>query len=317
MPGFCAIAILVFSLLLTQASFGGDAGVRSRESFNASWRFARFGPLAGRSIRPEPGAERWSIVASASSEEASKGDVAENAFDGDQETRWCASSGGTDEWLVLDLGRDRKIGRIVVGWEFPDLTYGSAIEVSPDGKVWTPFAPGAARLVRIRATKLPDAKWASIREVKLFDPDGQAIGNERVAGSGSPSAVEFDDSAWRTLDIPHDWGIEGPFRDDLPGDTGKLPWKGIGWYRKHFTVPVGDQGKRIFIDFDGAMANAKVWLNGQYVGTWPYGYQAFRMELTPHVNFGSENVLAVRLDTAHWGARGGIPARGSIAMCGS
>ncbi|MGD0039883.1 MAG: beta-galactosidase GalB [Isosphaeraceae bacterium] len=303
MPGFCAIAILAFSLLLTQASFAGDAGVRSRESFNASWRFARFGPLAGRSIRPEPGAERWSIVASASSEEASRGNVAENAFDGDQETRWCASSGGTDEWLVLDLGRDRKIGRIVVGWEFPDLTYGSAIEVSPDGKVWTPFAPGAARLVRIRATKLPDAKWASIREVKLFDPDGQAIGNERVAGTRSPSAVEFDDSAWRTLDIPHDWGIEGPFRDDLPGDTGKLPWKGIGWYRKHFTVPVGDQGKRIFIDFDGAMANAKVWLNGQYVGTWPYGYQAFRLELTPHVNFGFENVLAVRLDTARWGSR--------------
>lgn len=128
---------------------------------------------------------------------------------------------------MLDLGRDRKIGRIVVGWEFPDLTYGSAIEVSPDGKVWTPFAPGAARLVRIRATKLPDAKWASIREVKLFDPDGQAIGNERVAGTRSPSAVEFDDSAWRTLDIPYDWGIEGPFRDDLPGDAGKLPWKGI------------------------------------------------------------------------------------------
>ena len=301
MPGFCAIAILAFSLILLQASFAGDVGVRSRESFNASWRFARFGPLAGRSTRPEPGAERWSIVASASSEEASKGNVAENAFDGDQATRWCASSGSTDEWLVLDLGRDRQIGRIVVDWEFPDLTYGSAIEVSPDGKVWTPFAPGAARLVRIRATKLPDAKWASIREVKLFDPDGQAIGNERVAGSRSPSAVEFDDSAWRTLDIPHDWGIEGPFRDDLPGDTGKLPWKGIGWYRKHFTVPAGDQGKRIFIDFDGAMANAKVWLNGQYVGTWPYGYQAFRLELTPHVNFGSENVLAVRLDTARLG----------------
>ena len=69
------------------------------------------------------------------------------------------------------------------------------------------------------------------------------------------------------------------------------------------TVPAGDQGKRIFIDFDGAMANAKVWLNGQYVGTWPYGYQPFRLELTPHVKFGSENVLAVRLDTAHWGSR--------------
>ena len=68
-------------------------------------------------------------------------------------------------------------------------------------------------------------------------------------------------------------------------------------------MPAGDQGKRIFIDFDGAMANAKVWLNGQYVGGWPYGYQPFRLELTPHVKFGAENVLAVRLDTVHWGSR--------------
>ena len=108
---------------------------------------------------------------------------------------------------------------------------------------------------------------------------------------------------WRTLNVPHDWGVEGPFRDDLPGDTGKLPWKGIGWYRKHFNVPASDQGKRLFIDFDGAMADARVWLNGQYVGTWPYGYQPFRLELTPFVKFGAENVLAVRLDTAQWGSR--------------
>ena len=300
---FPAIAILAFSVILTSNSLADDAGVRSRESFNASWRFARFGPMADGSTRPEPGAERWSIVASASSEEASKGNVAAYAVDGDQETRWCASSGGTDEWLVLDLGRDWKIGRIAVDWEFPDLSYGSAIEISPDGKAWTPFATGPARLVRIRAAKLPEGKWASIREIRLADLEGQPIRNTRVAGGDTPSAAAFDDSAWRKLDVPHDWGIEGPFRDDLPGDTGKLPWKGIGWYRKHFTVPPGDQGKRIFIDFDGAMANAQVWLNGQYVGTWPYGYQSFRLELTPHVSFGSENVLAVRLDTAHWGSR--------------
>ena len=173
MPGFCAIAILAFSLILTQASFAGDVGVRSRESFNASWRFARFGPLAGRSTRPEPGAERWSIVASASSEEASKGNVAENAFDGDQATRWRASSGSTDEWLVLDLGRDRQIGRIVVDWEFPDLTYGSAIEVSPDGKVWTPFAPGAAR------SRADPGHKASRRQMGEH-PGGQALRSRRA-----------------------------------------------------------------------------------------------------------------------------------------
>ena len=90
MRRFRAVAILAFFLILTSVFFADDVGVRSRESFNANWRFARFGPMADGSTRPEPGAERWSIVASASSEEAAKGNVAENAFDGDQATRWCA-----------------------------------------------------------------------------------------------------------------------------------------------------------------------------------------------------------------------------------
>ncbi len=317
MSRFGVFLPLAMTMILSSYAVGGESPVRTRESFNGGWRFARFGPQADGSSRPEPGAERRSVLASASSEEASKGNVAENAFDGDRETRWCAAGGGNREWLTLDLGHDQNVGRIAVEWEFPELTYKSVIETSPNGKQWTLFAPGSARFVRVRVTQPPEGKWASIREIHLAGPTDQPISNSRIAGGGSPSATGFDDTAWRALDVPHDWGIEGPFRDDLPGDTGKLPWKGIGWYRKHFAIPAGDQGKRIFIDFDGAMANAKVWLNGQYVGTWPYGYQAFRLELTAHVHFGSENVLAVRLDTAHWGARGGIPARGSIAMCGS
>lgn len=114
---------------------------------------------------------------------------------------------------------------------------------------------------------------------------------------------EFDDSKWRILDLPHDWGIEGSFRDDLEAGTGKLPWKGIGWYRKRFDIPSEDNGRRIFIDFDGAMANAKVWLNGIYLGTWPYGYSSFRMDLTGHLNFGAKNIIAVRLDTEKWDSR--------------
>ena len=74
MRRFRAIAMLAFFLILTSVSFADDTGVRSRESFNASWRFARFGPMADRSTRPEPGAERWSIVASASSEEIVQGE---------------------------------------------------------------------------------------------------------------------------------------------------------------------------------------------------------------------------------------------------
>jgi beta-galactosidase len=120
----------------------------------------------------------------------------------------------------------------------------------------------------------------------------------------------FDDAAWRRLNLPHDWGIEGPFRKELPSGTGKLPWAGIGWYRKHFTVPVADSGRRFFVDFDGAMSHAKVWLNGQYLGEWPYGYASFRFDMTRHLRFGKENVLAVRLDnppnSSRWYPGGGI-----------
>jgi len=303
MTPFVAFVALTATFFPTGGLAADDAAVRTRESFNTGWRFARFGPMADGSTRPEPGAERWSVTATASSEESSKGNLAANAFDGDAQTRWCASGAGTDQWVQLDLGHEQKLGRVALEWEFPELTYGSVIETRADGNQWSAFAPGPARFVRVRVTQLPEGKWASVREVRLSDSEGQPIKNTRVAGGEAPSMAAFGDSDWRALDIPHDWGVEGPFRDDLPGDTGKLPWKGIGWYRKHFEVPAADQGKRIFIDFDGAMANAKVWLNGQEVGGWPYGYQPFRLELTQHVKFGSDNVLAVRLDTAHWGSR--------------
>ena len=110
-------------------------------------------------------------------------------------------------------------------------------------------------------------------------------------------APEFDASAWRKLDLPHDFGIEGPFRYDLSGSTGKLPWRGIGWYRKKFTVPASDAGKRTYLDLDGAMSDAKVYCNGQYAGGWPYGYASFRVDLTPFLKPGAENVVAVRTDT--------------------
>lgn len=90
---------------------------------------------------------------------------------------------------------------------------------------------------------------------------------------------------------------------DLAGETGRLPWKGIGWYRKHFTIPASDAGKKIFIDFDGAMAYAEIWLNSHYVGTWPYGYSSFRIDLSPYILFGKENILAVKLNTEKWDSR--------------
>ncbi|HEX6766187.1 MAG TPA: glycoside hydrolase family 2 TIM barrel-domain containing protein, partial [Polyangiaceae bacterium] len=114
---------------------------------------------------------------------------------------------------------------------------------------------------------------------------------------------DFDDGAWRTLDVPHDWGIEGPFDQELPGETGKLPWHGVGWYRKRFELPKADAEKHVFVDFEGAMSFACVWLNGTFVGGWPFGYSSFRLDLTPYVRFGAENVLVVRLDNPELSSR--------------
>src|SRR6476660_3517263 len=71
-------------------------------------------------------------------------------------------------------------------------------------------------------------------------------------GTNVPYAqASFDDSHWRKLNLPHDWGIEGPFKQEYPGETGKLPWWGIGWYRKHFTITPDDAGKHISLEIDG------------------------------------------------------------------
>lgn len=137
-----------------------------------------------------------------------------------------------------------------------------------------------------------------------------------VRPSGNPGSdsaflqAGFDDSSWRKLNLPHDWGIEGPFKQEYPGETGKLPWWGIAWYRKTFSVPASDKGRRFHLYVDGAMSFANVWINGQYVGGWPYGYASWRVDLTPHINAGAENVIAIRLDnppdSSRWYPGGGI-----------
>ncbi|MDO3627519.1 beta-galactosidase GalB [Mucilaginibacter sp. BT774] len=160
----------------------------------------------------------------------------------------------------------------------------------------SPGNTSAIATIGASATRSFDNDWLFSRFG--LQPDGatkpEPQGLEQVA---------LDDASWQKLDLPHDWAIQGPFRIDLAGETGKLPWKGIGWYRKHFIIPQTDRGKRIFIDFDGAMAYAKVWLNGHYLGTWPYGYSSFRMDLTPYLKFGGKNVLAVSLNTEKWDSR--------------
>jgi beta-galactosidase len=124
-----------------------------------------------------------------------------------------------------------------------------------------------------------------------FDADWRFFKGEAM-GAEAPA---FDDSKWRQLNLPHDWAIEGPFDPNLNPHTGALPFFGTGWYRKSFTVPEGGKGKYFSIEFDGAMSNSTVWLNGHELGGRPYGYMGFSFDLTPYLDFGANNVIAVRL----------------------
>jgi len=113
------------------------------------------------------------------------------------------------------------------------------------------------------------------------------------------SSPGYNDNAWRVLDLPHDWSIEGEFRKDAPtgGGGGYLP-TGIGWYRKQFTLPAWVHGKQVNIQFDGVYQNSDVWVNNHHLGKRPNGYISFVYDLTPYLVPG-KNTIAVRVDNSH------------------
>lgn len=118
---------------------------------------------------------------------------------------------------------------------------------------------------------------------------------------GEP-AKTYNDSAWRKLDLPHDWSIELPRSKDNPSDfTGGFASEGVGWYRKHFHAPRAWSEQRVLIEFEGVYRDAEVWLNGRALGMHPYGYTTFAMDLTPYLELDAENVLAVRVSNAPHG----------------
>lgn len=145
----------------------------------------------------------------------------------------------------------------------------------------------------------------------IADPARRFIRPTGNPGDGVAYAQpDFDDSSWRQINLPHDWAIEGPFATQGGGGMGRLPSSGVGWYRKQLSLPAQDAGKSIFLDVDGAMSYAAVWLNGQFVGGWPYGYASWRVDLTPYATPGGKNELAIRLDnppnSSRWYPGGGI-----------
>ena len=122
---------------------------------------------------------------------------------------------------------------------------------------------------------------------------------------------EFDDSKWLTVRVPHDWGVEHAFLCDLPHLDAYLDVTGAGWYRRKFKVQSSKfKGGKVFFETDGAMSFAMVWINGHFVGGWPYGYTPWRVELTPFLKAEGDNVLAVRCyvwkDASRWYTGGGL-----------
>ncbi|HPS11696.1 MAG TPA: beta-galactosidase GalB [Prolixibacteraceae bacterium] len=142
----------------------------------------------------------------------------------------------------------------------------------------------------------------------INNPDKQHTRPDGDPGSDFPFVQSnFDDRSWEKVNLPHDWAIDGPFQtgweSEVGGGMGRLPVNGVGWYRKKLNIPASDAGKSIFLDIDGAMSYSIVWLNGHLVGGWPYGYNSYRLDLTPYVLPGKTNQLAIQIDNPNYSAR--------------
>jgi beta-galactosidase len=145
-------------------------------------------------------------------------------------------------------------------------------------------------------------------------------GNHYTRPEGNPGEdfpfvqAGFDDSSWELVDLPHDWAVKGPFLegDDsaVGGGMGRLPSPGVAWYRRMIDIPASDTARSVFLDVDGAMSYAMVWINGKLAGGWPYGYNSWRLDLTPFIKPGEANQLAIRLDnpsnSSRWYPGGGL-----------
>lgn len=133
-------------------------------------------------------------------------------------------------------------------------------------------------------------------QVSFGEP--QLLNNGWKFAKGNPenaSAVDFDDTRWRSVDLPHDWSVEGPYSPHLASATGYLPG-GIAWYRKTFSTDENAANKRIYIYFEGVYRDGEVFINGTSLGIRPNGYISYLYDLTPYIRHGEINTMAVRVD---------------------
>jgi beta-galactosidase len=236
---------------------------------------------------------------------------------------WIVAAVGATVWPLAAQNTPRERIPLNADWRFQkgdpqganstDLLY----DVRPEPKAGdekekpAEFTEAAAKLAAatrpmLKPFILPTGNhFVKDTELRFVRPEGNP------GGDLSYVKYDFDDSGWRRVNLPHDWAIEGPFNSGgVSGGMGRLPSPGIAWYRKKLDISPSDAGKSIFLELDGAMSYATVWLNGKLVGGWPYGYASWQVNLTPYVTPGGRNQLAIRMDnppnSSRWYPGGGI-----------
>lgn len=297
---------LPFTLLALSLSFALPAhAARERLRFDDGWRFHLGDPAGAASGKSVTG---WQWRAAHEGETAAPTDA--------------------NGWQAAKPGQDLFGGRQGFAWVRATL----------------PDAPGPTRalhfenvddnaVIYLNGVKVGTHEgWADAFDVNLDagwkngGPNALTVRIENTAGAGnfgeamvqsataaqltpSPAKIAFNDSTWQSVHLPHDFVVAGAFDPNADGSHGFLP-KGVGWYRKTFSLPKSDVGKSLWLDFDGVYRNSTVWLNGKELGKWPSGYMGFRYEISNAANFGGQNTLVVRADARQnegwWYEGGGI-----------
>jgi beta-galactosidase len=212
--------------------------------------------------------------------------------------------------FAQNINKPREKSSINNGWKFfkyqsgetPDsLIYDIRPEVI-DNKDNIPADSKPTEAVKVKAEKSVLKPWILPSGNDFIkDPTKRYTRPAGNPGGDFPFVQKsFNDEVWEDINLPHDWAIKGPFYKgwDTPigGGMGRLPVQGVAWYRKKINIAKEDSGRTIYLDVDGAMSYASVWVNGKLVGGWPFGYSSWRLDLTPYLIFGSDNQIAIRID---------------------
>lgn len=303
-PNFFSLALLALSLSCALPAPAAPP-MRERLRFDDGWRFHLGDPPGASSGKGVTGWQ-WRTA-------------------GGNET---AAPTGENGWQAAKPGQDLFGGRQGFAWVRATL----------------PDAPGPSRLlhfenvddnaiVYLNGVKVGTHEgWADAFDVTLDTawknggPNALSVRIENTSGAGNfgeamvqsataaqltpaPARVAYDDAAWQSVHLPHDFVVGGTFDQTADGSHGFLP-KGVGWYRKTFSLPASDKNRRLWLDFDGVYRNSTVWLNGKELGRWPSGYMGVRYDITNAANFGGANTLVVRADARQnegwWYEGGGI-----------